>query len=222
MTRDIRIIVADDHPLFRTALTRTVMDHVVIPSAKISVLEAESVDEVYRLLEEDEECDLVLLDVHFPGTNGLSGLANLRGCFPFVPVAMISGSDSTESVAMAADLGACGFLSKSEPPEKIAEAVCDLLEGKQWFIDHNVAPHDVVDREVGEVAEKVASLTPHQFRVFTLVCEGLLNKQIAYELNVSENTIKSHLANIFRKFNVRKRTNLIVLGNMLNVEEGSD
>ncbi|NIB38581.1 response regulator transcription factor [Pseudomaricurvus alkylphenolicus] len=218
----MRIIVADDHPLFRHALTRTIMDMVSTPSRTVTVEEAESVDQVYNLLENDDDCDLVLLDVHFPGANGLSGLANLRGCFPLVPIAMISGSFSSNTVLLAKDLGASGFLSKSEHPDNIASAVRSLLEGEQCFPEMDLAPRDVIDREVGEVAEKVAELTPHQFRVFTLVCEGLLNKQIAYELDISENTVKSHLANIFRKFNVRKRTNLIVLGNLLSIDADDD
>ncbi len=222
MSKSLKIIVADDHPLFRGALKRTILDLVSTSARTIVVDEADSVDAVYEALEEDEDCDLVLLDVHFPGANGLSGLANLRGCFPLVPVAMISGSYSSDAVMLSEDLGASGFLSKSDPPENIANAVKTLLDGEQWFPDAETVPRDVVDREVGEVAEKVASLTPHQFRVFSLVCEGLLNKQIAYELDISENTVKSHLANIFRKFNVRKRTNLMVLGNMLNLEPAAD
>lgn len=198
------------------------MDFVSTSTCPVTVAEAESVEEVYTLLEEDEEYDLVLLDVHFPGANGLSGLANLRGCYPLLPVAMISGSDSSDIVLLAEDLGASGFLSKSVHPETIARAIDALLKGEQWFPDMDLSPRDVIDREVGEVAEKVASLTPHQFRVFSLVCEGLLNKQIAYEMDISENTVKSHLANIFRKFNVRKRTNLIVLGNMLSVDKADD
>ncbi len=216
MTANIKIIIADDHPLFRGAITRTIEDLVSVLDQKVTVTEVQSVDEVYSVLEASDDFDLVLLDVNFPGTNGLSGLANLRGCFPLVPVAMISGNDSSDIIELARGLGACGFLSKSAAPEEIANSINTLLTGEYWFPDQGLKPQDNIDREITEVAEKVASLTPHQFRIFTLVCEGLLNKQIAYELNISENTVKTHMSNIFVKFNVRKRTNLIVLGNLLS------
>jgi len=222
MLAEIKIIVADDHPLFRGALIRTIEDLVNSEQKKINILEAQSVDDVYQLLEKDINFDLVLLDVHFPGTNGLSGLANLRGCFPLVPIAMITGSDSSDIITLSEELGASGFLSKGDRPEVIAQAINALLEGESWFPNIELTPRDVIDREVGEVAEKVASLTPHQFKVFTLICEGLLNKQIAYELGITENTVKTHVSNIFDKFNVRKRTTLIVLANLLNIENTDD
>lgn len=220
MTANIKIIIADDHPLFRAAIKRTIEDLVTVFEHKISITETQSVAEVYSVLEHNNDFDLVLLDVNFPGTNGMSGLANLRGCFPLVPVAMISGNDSSDVIELAQGLGACGFISKSAAPEAIAKSITTILSGEYWFPNLGLNPKDNIDREIAEVAEKVASLTPHQFRIFTLVCEGLLNKQIAYELGISENTVKTHMSNIFVKFNVRKRTSLIVLGNLLNAGNG--
>ena len=222
MVIEIKIIVADDHPLFRSAITRTIEDLVNTEQQKIVVSEVQSVDGVYQLLEQNDDVDLVLLDVHFPGTNGLSGLANLRGCFPLVPIAMISGSNSSDTVALAQALVASGFLSKSDHPEVIAQAINALLIGDNWFPNIEVIPKDAINREIGEVAEKVASLTPSQFKIFTLVCEGLLNKQIAYELGIAENTVKTHLSNIFAKFNVRKRTSLIILANLLTTDSNDN
>lgn len=222
MVTKIKIIIADDHPLFRSAISRTIEDLVDTEQQKIIVSEAQSVDGVYQLLEKNDDFDLVLLDVHFPGTNGLSGLANLRGCFPLVPIAMISGSDSSDIIALAKELGASGFLSKSDHPEAIAQAINALLIGDNWFPDIDFTQKGCINREIGEVAEKVASLTPAQFKIFTLVCDGLLNKQIAYELGIAENTVKTHLSNIFAKFNVGKRTNLIILANLLNIDGSED
>ncbi len=215
----IKIIIADDHPLFRSAISRTIEDLVNTEQQKVVAFEAQSVDDVYQLLEKEDDFDLVLLDVHFPEINGLAGLANLRGCFPLVPVAMISGSSSLDVITLSEELGASGFISKSDHPDVIAQAINTLLLGDKWFPNIISSADNTTYREVGEIAGKVASLTPSQFKVFTLVCKGLLNKQIAYELNISENTVKTHISNIFEKFDIKKRTSLIIMANLLNMDD---
>ncbi|MCV6615327.1 MAG: response regulator transcription factor [Cellvibrionaceae bacterium] len=206
----IKIIIADDHPLYRTALVQTLPQ--AFSDDEVVVLEAQTVAEVHHLLESEEEVDLILLDLQMPGAQGFSGLVNLRGCYPEIPVAMVSGNDSLEVRKKAAAFGAAGFISKSCETAVLLQAMQDLLAGKHWFEDLSEADNQNGD---SDMAERVASLTPHQFRVFSMIAQGLLNKQIAYELGISEPTVKSHVTAIFRKLGVRKRTEVIIVANAL-------
>lgn len=212
------IIIADDHPLFRAALRQVLEGSVVAPAPPLKLLEAKTVDEVHDLLAHDADIDLILLDLHIPGAHGFSGLANLRGCYPDVPVAMISGSDALHIRQRAAELGASGFISKATESEQLSQAISGLLAGDNWFprLEHH-SP-SALDAETAELVERVASLTPHQFRVYTMITQGMLNKQIAYELGISEPTVKSHVTAILRKLGVRKRTEVIIIANALDVE----
>jgi len=142
-----------------------------------------------------------------PGANGFGGLVNLRGCFPEVPIAMISGDDSQKAVSCAEQLGAIGFISKSLSAEQLQTVITGLLDGKPWF--DKTANEE--DRELQDIARRLASLTPHQFRVFVMLSQGMLNKQIAYELGITEPTVKSHVTAILRKLGLRKRTEVILL-----------
>ena len=207
---DYKLIVADDHPLYRAALLQTIPQ--AFPQDQLSLLEAQSLAEVHHLLESEDDVDLILLDLHMPGAQGFSGLANLRGCYPHTPVVMVSGSDSQEVRKKSADLGASGFIPKSSETQLMIEALQKVLSGEHWFPD---LQRTTVDNSLAEIAAKVSTLTPHQFRVFSMIAQGLLNKQIAYELGISEPTVKSHVTAVFKKLGVRKRTEVIIVANAL-------
>ncbi len=202
----VKIIIADDHPLFRSALIQTIENFSNLPQ-QVECISCNSLTEVHNYLESDVDPDLVLLDLHMPGTNGFAGLVNLRGCFPEVPVAMISGDDNPKVVTHAEQLGAIGFLSKSLDAAELERVIGDLLQGKPWFDKSG----SEADEELQEIARRVASLTPHQFRVFSMLSQGMLNKQIAFELDITETTVKSHVTAILRKLGLRKRTEVILL-----------
>ncbi len=214
---DTKLVIADDHPLFRAALKQIVETAVSPASGALQLLEAGNIETVHQILGQHCDVDLVLLDLHMPGAEGFSGLANLRGCFPAVPIAIVSGSDASHIRQRAADLGASGFISKSAEPEQLGQAVNALLAGEEWF--PVLGPESTLDAEAADVAARLATLTPHQFRVYSMITQGLLNKQISYELNISEPTVKSHVTAILRKLGVRKRTEVIILANKLSVEE---
>ena len=214
----MKIIIADDHPLFRGALRQTLADLTFGGKGNIVLLDSVDIDSTHKLLKEHDDCDLLLLDLHMPGAQGFSGLVNLRGCFPFVPVAVVSGSDAPYIVQNAKELGASGFIPKSTSPEEIRTAIAALLAGEVWFPALKNHIPNIRDTKLADVAEKIAQLTPHQFRVFSMINRGLLNKQIAYELGISETTVKSHIKMIFRKLDVGKRTEIIILANALQVE----
>ena len=201
------IIIADDHPLFRSALQQALTLGL---SDNVHLVEAASIAELETLLEQGAEWDLVLLDLNMPGAYGFSGLVLLRGQYPQLPVVMISAQEDASVVARAREFGASGFIPKSSSLEAIQEAVRAVPDGDVWW-PSNTEDASHVSAEAKAASAGLASLTPQQFRVLTMVCDGLLNKQIAYELSVSEATIKAHVTAIFRKLGVRTRTQAALL-----------
>ncbi|MGB2130628.1 MAG: response regulator transcription factor [Marinobacterium sp.] len=209
-----KIIIADDHPLFRAALRQAVTQ--AVPG--IEIVEADSLAAVQEAVDQHADADLVLLDIHMPGTHGFSGLVFLRGQHPGVPVVVVSGSEETHVMKRAIDYGASGFIPKSAPLETISEAITAVLEGEEWLPQELTDSMDEVSEEDQKFAVALASLTPQQFRVLTMLTEGLLNKQIAYELSVSEATIKAHVTAILRKLGVHSRTQAVIAAQRLGVE----
>jgi len=201
------ILIADDHPLFRSALQQALSMGL---GSEAHLVEVASIAELETRLNEKRDWDLVLLDLNMPGAYGFSGLVLLRGQYPQIPVVMVSAQEEAAVVQRSREFGASGFIPKSSPLETIQLAVRAVLDGDVWWppqLEEAAALSD----EVRAVSEGLASLTPQQFRVLTMVCEGLLNKQIAYELSVSEATVKAHVTAIFRKLGVRTRTQAALL-----------
>ncbi|MEO6103615.1 MAG: response regulator transcription factor [Pseudoxanthomonas sp.] len=199
-----RLLIADDHPLFRAALRGAATDAV----AGLSVLEAESLDGVLAALETNPDIDLVLLDLHMPGNHGLAGLAAIRAQYPQVAVVVVSANDDPRVVRRALDHGAAGYLPKSSGLDELREAISSVLACEQWLpssLRASVARAQSSQHDA-QLAARLASLSPQQFRVLTLVAEGLLNKQIADRLDVQERTVKAHLTAIFERMGVRNRT----------------
>ncbi|MFI0472376.1 MULTISPECIES: response regulator [unclassified Halomonas] len=209
-----KFIVADDHPLFRAALTQALRQ--LAPQAEI--VEADTMDATTEAVSRHPDADLILLDLHMPGAHGFSGLIQLRGHMPDVPVAVVSGSDEPYVVRRAIDYGASGFIPKSSSLALIAEAVGEILQGEVWLPEALAGILEETSEEESRFAEAIASLTPQQFRVLNMLTEGLLNKQIAFELNVSEATIKAHVTAILRKLGVHSRTQAVIAAQKLEVE----
>jgi DNA-binding NarL/FixJ family response regulator len=201
------ILIADDHPLFRSALQQALMLGL---GDGVRLSEAASIADLEVLLTRTTDWDLVLLDLNMPGAYGFSGLVLLRGQYPQLPVVMISAQEDAAVVARSREFGASGFIPKSSSLETIQEAVRVVLDGDVWW-PSNIQDVAHVSPEAKAASEGLASLTPQQFRVLAMVCDGLLNKQIAYELSVSEATIKAHVTAIFRKLGVRTRTQAALL-----------
>jgi len=198
------LLIADDHPLFRAALRSAAADAV----AQLQVLEAASLDEVLAALESRPDVDLVLLDLHMPGNHGLAGLAAIRAEFPAVAVVVVSANDDPRVVRRALDHGAAGYLPKSAGLDELREAIRCVLACEQWLpasLRASVARAQS-SRSDTELAARLASLSPQQFRVLSMVAQGLLNKQIADRLDVQERTVKAHMSAIFERLGVRNRT----------------
>ncbi|TWC43139.1 LuxR family two component transcriptional regulator [Pseudomonas sp. SJZ079] len=201
------ILIADDHPLFRSALQQALTLGL---GQDVRLVEAASIAELEACLAQKADWDLVLLDLNMPGAHGFSGLVLLRGQFPQIPVVMISAQEDAAVVARSREFGASGFIPKSSSLETIQQAVRQVLDGDAWWPQQSEQAAGV-SAEAKAASAGLASLTPQQFRVLTMVCEGLLNKQIAYELSVSEATVKAHVTAIFRKLGVRTRTQAALL-----------
>ena len=209
-----RILVADDHPMMRGALAQFVAG--ALPGT--TVLEAGTLDQVIAAVRAQPArapLDLVLLDLNMPGMSGFTGLVLLRAEFPALPVVVISASEDALTVSRALDYGAAGFIPKSAPSERLAEAIGAVLAGDLWFPEH----HEPADRaEDIDLAARLATLTPQQLRVFMMVAAGRLNKQIAHDLSVTEATVKAHVTMILRKLGVANRTQAVIAGARLIVE----
>lgn len=199
------IVIADDHPLFRGALRQAVSG--VLQA--VSVVEAGGLEELTAALAKDADVDLVLLDLTMPGVQGYSGLIYLRAQHPDIPVVIVSATEDPVVIRRAIGFGASGFIPKSLDTAEIGAAVQAVLAGDSWTPpDVDLSADD--DDEAAEIARRMATLTPQQVRVLMMLSEGLLNKQIAYELGVSEATVKAHVSAILQKLGVESRTQAVI------------
>jgi len=201
-----KFVIADDHPLFRGAMKQALSG----VGDVTTILEAGDFESTKALVAANEDIDLLLLDLSMPGTSGLSGLISLRGIHAALPMVVVSAHDDPETIRRALELGASGFISKSASMEEIREAVRIVLSGgitAPAGIDLGVER----DQEISDLIKRLQSLTPQQARVLGMLAEGLLNKQIAYELSVSEATIKAHVSAVLQKLGVDSRTQAVIL-----------
>ena len=212
MSEKLTILIADDHPLFRNALRQALVTS--YPDA--NWLEAESADSLQQAIEQNNLIDLIILDLEMPGAHGYSTLIHLRSHFPAIPVVLISAHEDTETIAKAMHYGSSGFIPKSASLDSLAIALEQVLNGDTWL----PAGIDLSTLDVSEgstFGNKLADLTPQQYKVLQMFGEGLLNKQIAYDLDVSEATIKAHATAIFRKLDVRNRTQAVIALQQLEI-----
>ncbi len=199
------IIIADDHPLFRGALKQAVHGMPGEPD----VVEAGDFAAARTAAAAHPDADLLLLDLAMPGVSGLSGLIALRAEFQGLPVVVVSASDDAATIGRALDLGASGFISKSASIETIRAGIATVLDGGICTPASYVRGSEH-DGEIADLISRLRTLTPQQSRVLAMLAEGLLNKQIAYELGVSEATIKAHVSAILLKLNVDSRTQAVI------------
>ena len=197
-------IIADDHPLFRVALSQALQ---TILGLDASLYQAHSMAQLWPLLRAHPDTQLILLDLKLPDAEGFAGLTALRTEYPDISVRMGSAIEDPAVIKQALKLGAAAYLPKSAPLEVLTEAVDAVMAGDTWLpadLQQSVAQaQDLID---AEFAGRLEQLTPQQFRVLKMIADGLLNKQIAYEMNVQETMVKQHVSAILRKLNVNNRT----------------
>lgn len=199
--------VADDHPLFRNAILEVIKRH--YPDSIVG--ESMDLDSTIKALEQNSETDLLLLDLHMPGSQDLFGLILVREKFPSIPVTIISADEDSNTINRAMGHGASGYIPKSCSPQLIHQAISAMLDGGRWVPEdfrNNLTP---VNDEEKDLAAKIATLTPQQYRVLCHLREGWLNKQIGYEMGITEATIKAHITAIFRKLGISNRTQAVIM-----------
>jgi DNA-binding NarL/FixJ family response regulator len=207
-----RLVIADDHPLFRGALREAVTG--LFDSGDIA--EAGSFDDISKLLDRNTDVDLVLLDLAMPGVRGFSGLMYMRAQYPGIPVVIVSGNDDPAVIRRCMDFGASGFIPKTLGVDHMRKAIERVIGGGIWTppdVDLSAKPDDAS----AAILARLASLTPQQVRVLMMLSEGLLNKQIAYELSVSEATVKAHVSAILQKLGVESRTQAVIAASKIEV-----
>ncbi len=211
-----RLVIADDHPLFRGAMREAVSGLL----QQVEIAEAGSFDEAADLLEQGGDVDLILLDLAMPGVRGFSGLMYLRAQYPSVPVIVVSANEDPVAIRRCMEFGASGFIPKTVGGEAMREAISRVLGGGVW------TPPDVdltagSDAESSELMARMATLTPQQVRVLMMLSEGLLNKQIAFQLGVSEATVKAHVSAILQKLGVESRTQAVIAAAKIEAGQSS-
>jgi DNA-binding NarL/FixJ family response regulator len=210
----VRVLIADDHPLMVGGLRQAVL--AAAPEAEIAV--AHDFDSMVAALDASPDTDLVLLDLTMPGVRGFSGLLFLRSERPSTPVIVVSGNEERAVIRHCMEFGAAGFIPKTNSLDTMRAAIAQVLDGGRWTppdFDLNAAPNG----ESSAMARRLASLTPQQIRVLMMLSQGLLNKQIAYELSVSEATVKAHVSAIFQKLGVESRTQAVILATKIETAQ---
>jgi DNA-binding NarL/FixJ family response regulator len=208
------IVITDDHPLFRGALRQAIGS--LMPDSR--VIETNGMEELNATLGAERDVDLILLDLTMPGVQGFSGLIGLRAQHPDVPVVIVSATEEATVIRRAMEFGASGFIPKSQNVDSIGTAIQAVLAGDSW------TPPDIdltatEDKETADLVRRLGTLTPQQVRVLMMLSEGLLNKQIAYELGVSEATVKAHVSAILDKLGVDSRTQAVIAASKIGVTQ---
>jgi len=202
-----RFLIIDDHPLFREALHSAVQ----MAYPDVDTVEARSIAEALDLLAGATLFDLALLDLSMPDVHGFDGLLQLRTRHPRLPVVIVSGHEDAKIISEALSYGAAGFIPKSARKDDLAAAIRSVMDGA-IYVPQNYQPQpadaDRTDR--ADMVQRLSKLTPQQLRVLQMLRQGMLNKQIAYELQVGETTVKAHVSEILRKLNVYSRTQAVI------------
>ena len=215
-------LIVEDHPLFSDALAMTLQ-----AACGITVVAtAERLQQAVDLIDEGVAADVIVLDLQLPDIEGLDGLTRLKARAPQTPILIVSSVTDARVIAAAIRLGAVGYVPKHSAREVFREAFETLGRGEQYFPEESLLLARSAAHKADGVATKLASLTRQQGRILDLMCEGKLNKQIAYDLSIAETTVKAHVTAIMRKLGVQNRTQAVLLareaGHALHLHDGTD
>jgi len=208
----LSFVIADDHPMVRDALASALRS--AFKSAAVGF--AGTLAEAQAALAAAPETDLLILDLDMPGMQGLTGLAALRAAYPTIPVVIVSATTNPAAMRQAIEMGAAGFIPKLAPSERFLEVIRAVLAGVVWL------PPEASDQALAandrDIAARAARLTPQQHRVLCLMAEGKANKVIAYEMQITEPTVKAHVTEILRKLGASSRTQAVIAAQRLALD----
>ncbi|WP_245848183.1 response regulator [Actibacterium ureilyticum] len=217
-TAELRILLIDDHPLFCDAMAMTVGEIFDNPRVATASTLKESLDMVGPV-----DPDLVVLDLNLPDVDGVDGLIRLRAAAPDAKIVVVSSLSDNRVTTSVLDSGAVGFVPKSSPRDELVRAFQAIADGEIYTPDDFIAPqNNRLNQESQQIVEKLKSLTPQQATILNLICEGKLNKQIAFDLSIAETTVKAHLTAIMRKLGVQNRTQAVLLAKKVSYDSLSD
>lgn len=202
MTEAVKVLVIDDHPLFRGALELALTKGEIMPQnidSAASISDALSTMQMTRY-------KLILLDLNLSDSHDFEGFSKIRAADENVPIVVVSATETPLAYSTAKSLGAAGYIPKSSSLSKITEAITATISGATSFPEST----GVIESDT-DAADKLASLTPAQHRVMSCLSDGLLNKQIAHEMGISEATVKAHMTAIFRKLGANNRTQALLI-----------
>lgn len=202
----MKFLIADDHPLFREALRGALQSEF----SKVKFLESDSFSTSLEVLRVQRNVSLLLLDLNMPGCENFYGLLRFRQTFPDLPIVVISATDTIEVISQVMDFGANAFVPKTTPTVQMIDAINEVLANRKWLPKGISEKLSEVEDESLQVAKVVGELTPKQFQVLRLLKQGMANKEIADRLNVTEATIKAHISVLFKRLNVKSRTQILV------------
>lgn len=206
---DATVLIVEDHPLFCDALTMTLKEALHLSKIKAATCMADALD----LLADGPAPDIIILDLNLPDVSGMDGLLRLKSTLPGTPVVVVSSLSDSKIITSVIRSGAAGFVSKDSPREVIAEAFEAVWNGDVFTPAGYTAPSDTTEElnETQRFITRLAELTPQQGRILQYICEGKLNKQIAFDLSIAEATVKAHVTAILRKLGVQSRTQAVLV-----------
>lgn len=209
----MQVLIADDHPLFRNALRHVATE--AIEGA--NCIEAHDFNEVLEALNDDDPFDIILLDLRMPGADGFTGLLRLREQSPTTPVVIVSASEEKEVVDRALTCGAVGFIPKSAPKDDMVAAIRKVMQGGIYRPDEPATKNKRTCTSIDHaLIDGLGSLTRRQRAVLSLLARGRSNKQIAFELDVTNTTVKAHITAILRKLKVTSRTQAVIVARQVD------
>jgi len=220
----MHILIVDDHAFVCAGLKATLLDTL----DDIQVTTTERGEEVLSILGK-EDIDLIILDLFMPGGYGGFGLIGLLyDRYPCLPIIVLSASENSTHIRKCFELGVTGFVTKSAPKEALIEAIAKALEGERYVPKYLIESVAEVARVFDEVdsgvnVEIIAELiTDRQFDILSCISRGHSNKQIARELELSENTVKVHVSAMLKSLGLSNRTQAGILGQKLGLAESVD